>query len=154
MKILKLIISITLPLLIGFVGSLFTTPSIATWYETLNKPSFNPPNYLFAPVWTSLFILMGIALFLIWKDCEIKNQKSAFGIFSIQLILNLLWSIIFFGLHNPTMAFIEILILLIFIKLNIVCFFRIKKISGILLIPYLLWVIFASFLNYNIIILN
>ncbi len=154
-SVLKLIISIVLPLLVGFVGSYFTTPSIETWYSTLNKPSLNPPNFIFAPVWTALYILMGISLFLIWESKEKKeNKRIPLIFFSMQLLLNSSWSIIFFGLQNPQLALINIFLLWIFILLNIIFFFKISKIAGIIITPYLLWVSFASYLNYAIYILN
>ncbi|MBM3205921.1 tryptophan-rich sensory protein, partial [Candidatus Shapirobacteria bacterium] len=135
--------------------SAFTNPSIPTWYATLNKPSFNPPNWLFAPVWTILFILMGISLFLIWKKgLKTKGVKTALSIFSIQLVLNIAWSFFFFKFQSPFWAFIEIIILWFFILLMILKFFKINKAAGFLLIPYLLWVSFASFLNYTIYKLN
>jgi len=151
----KFIFAVVVCLMAGFIGSFFTTPSIPTWYASLNKPSFNPPNWLFAPVWTTLFILMGIALFLIWQN-NFKNKKrlSAFVIFGLQLLLNICWSFLFFKLHSPFWALIEILILWFFILLTIIKFFKINKAAGILLIPYLLWVSFASFLNFFIYKLN
>ncbi len=154
-SILKLIVSVILVLLVGFIGSYFTTPSIETWYSTLNKPALNPPNFIFAPVWTALYILIGISLFLIWESKEKKeNKKLPLILFSLQLLLNSSWSIIFFGLQNPQLALINIFLLWIFIFLNIIFFFKISKIAGIILIPYLLWVSFASYLNYAIYILN
>jgi tryptophan-rich sensory protein len=148
-NIFKLIISIIVCQLAGFIGSLFTTPNINTWYATLTKPSFNPPNWVFSPVWTTLFLLMGISLYLIWKQgFEKKNVKNAILIFGIQLILNILWSILFFGLQNPLLAFIEIIILWLAILFTILVFYRIKKSAAYLLIPYILWVSFAAILNF------
>lgn len=152
-NILKLFGAILICVGMGFLGSLATTPSINTWYVTLNKPVFNPPNWLFAPVWTILFICMGISLYLVWQS-KIKNKSLSLTYFYIQLILNLLWSFIFFTLHNPLFAFIEIIILWIFILLTIIGFYRISKPASLLLWPYLLWVTFASILNFSIYILN
>ena len=151
----KLIASILICLMAGFIGSFFTSPAIPNWYQGIEKPSFNPPSWVFAPVWTSLYILMGIALYLIWvKGLEKKENKIAIGVFGIQLVLNSLWSILFFGLQNPFFAFIEIIILWTAILASILLFYRIDKRAAYLLIPYILWVSFASFLNYTIWTLN
>lgn len=158
-KPIKLAISILIPLLAGFTGSFFTTPSIATWYASIQKPSFNPPNWIFGPVWTTLFILMGIALYLIWtngsrKGASIKARKAAYQIFAVQIILNILWSFLFFYFHCPTCAFIEIILLWLAILANIIFFWKISRTAAYLLIPYLLWVSFASVLNFMIMVLN
>ncbi len=151
----KLIISVLVCLSAGFIGSFFTTPSIPTWYATLNKPSFNPPNWLFAPAWTTLFILMGIAAFLIWrKGLKKKAVKNALIIFLLQLVFNTLWSFLFFKFHSPFWALVDIGVLWSLISLSLIKFWKINKAAGILLIPYLLWVSFASFLNYTIYRLN
>ena len=142
----KLIISLIIPQLAAIIGGLFTTKSIPTWYATLIKPSFNPPNWLFGPVWTTLYLLMGISLYLVWNSQ--KDFKVALIIFGIQLGLNLLWSILFFGLHQPLWAFIEIIFLWIFIVLNIIFFYKISPVAGLIQIPYLLWVSFAALLNF------
>lgn len=151
---IKLIASIVICQLAGIIGAVFTTPSISGWYAGLNKPFFNPPNWLFGPVWTLLYLLMGISLYLVWNQKKGVKIKTALIIFAIQLGLNSLWSIIFFGMRLPSVAFLEILILLLFIVLTIVKFLPISKISACLLIPYLLWVSFASFLNFYIVRLN
>lgn len=150
---LKLIFSIGLCLGTGLLGSIFTGPSITTWYATLNKPAFSPPNWVFAPVWTTLFILMGISLYLIWITKDRLKQK-AFNLFFVQLALNVLWSILFFGMHNPILAFVDILILWWTIFLTIKAFSKINKLAGQLLWLYLAWVSFATLLNLSIIILN
>lgn len=135
----------------GVIGSIFTTPAIPTWYANINKPSFRPPNWVFAPVWTILFLLMGIALFLILrKGLKNKNVKIAFFFFIFHLVLNTLWSILFFGLESPFAAFIEIIFLWASILVSIILFLPISRIAGYLLIPYLLWVSFASILNFSI----
>ena len=150
-EILILFSSIIICQLAGIIGSLFTAPSIPLWYANINKPSFNPPSWVFAPVWTTLYLLMGIALFLVWrKGLKRKDLKIAFAVFIFQLILNTLWSILFFGLKSPFVAFIEIVLLWISILISIILFFRISKVAGALLIPYLLWVSFASVLNFAI----
>lgn len=152
----KLIVSIFVCQLAGFIGSFFTVSSIPTWYSTLNKPFFNPPNWIFGPVWIILYLLMGISLYLIWnnKSGKTKQFKIAITFFISQLVLNSLWSIIFFGLKLPLIAFIEIIVLWIFILLTIIYSYKISKIASYLLIPYILWVSFASILNLSIYLLN
>jgi len=154
-KILKLVISILVCQVAGLIGSLFTLSSISTWYAQLEKPTFNPPNWVFAPVWTLLFLLMGISLYLIVsKGVENKKVKTALSIFVIQLTLNILWSFLFFGLQSLLYAFIEIIILGLAILLTIISFYKISKTAAYLLLPYVLWVSFAAVLNFSILILN
>ncbi|MBU0536441.1 MAG: tryptophan-rich sensory protein [Nanoarchaeota archaeon] len=148
----KLIISIIIPQLAGLIGSIFTTSSISSWYSKLTKPSFNPPNWIFGPVWTTLFVLMGISFYLVWTSG--KNIKLAVTIFIVQLVLNTLWSILFFGMQNPFAAFIELIFLWIAILATIIIFYRISPTAAYLLVPYLLWVSFAGILNYSIYSLN
>lgn len=144
----KLLLSIGLCLGAGVLGSFFTFSAIPTWYVTLNKPFFSPPNWIFAPVWTTLYILMGISLYLVWTKRKVPT------IFWIQLILNALWSILFFGMKNPLLALIDIIALWISIFLTIKSFYKTNKLAGNLLIPYLIWVSFASILNLSILLLN
>ena len=152
---IKLIISLLVPQIIGFVGALFTTDSVKTWYVTIIKPTFNPPNWIFGPVWTLLFVLMGIGLYLVWsKGLNVNGVKLAIIIFAIQLALNLIWSILFFGLHNPLAALIEIFVLWVSILLMIIFFWQVSPIAAYLQIPYLLWVTFATILNFSIVLLN
>ena len=147
--------SILVSLGAGFIGSFFTVDSISTWYVTLNKPFFNPPNFLFGPVWTVLYVLMGIALYLVWsKGFKSKESKIAIWLFVIQLVLNTLWSIIFFGLENPLWAFVEIVFLWVAILLTMIYFWKISKPATYLLVPYILWVSFAAVLNFSIYYLN
>jgi len=135
----------------GLIGSVATFPSIPTWYASLEKPFFNPPNWLFGPVWTALYTLMGISAFLVWrKGIRDRQVKVALGIFVAQLILNSLWSIVFFGLHSLLGGLIVILPLWVAILLSIVTFYRISKTAGVLLIPYILWVSFATLLNFSL----
>ncbi len=148
-KIIKLIISIFICQAAGAIGSFFTANSIATWYTTLEKPAFNPPNWIFGPVWIFLYFLMGIALFLIWQQ-DLMPKRKAVIFFFIQLALNALWSILFFGLKSPGLAFLEIVILWIAILFNIFQFSRISKMAAYLLIPYIFWVSFAAILNFSI----
>ena len=153
-KILTLLVSIITCQLAGAIGSIFTFSAIPNWYSTINKPFFNPPNWLFGPVWTLLYLFMGIALYLILSTKKTAKRKTALVVFFTQLGLNSLWSIIFFGLHSPGLAFVEIIFLLIFIVLSILKFLPISKKAAYLLIPYLLWVSFASILNLSIFLLN
>ncbi len=151
----KLIIAIVVSELAGIIGSVFTAPSIAGWYATLVKPILNPPAWVFGPVWTTLFALMGIAAFLVWKKgLDRRDEKIALGIFLGQLVLNTLWSIIFFGLHSPVGALIEIVFLWLAILATIIAFAKISKPAAWLLVPYILWVSFAAYLNYSIWMLN
>ncbi len=151
----KLIIAICISELAGIVGSVFTAPAIDGWYAELAKPAFNPPAWVFGPVWITLFALMGIAAFLIWmKGLDRRDVRIAIGIFIGQLLLNTLWSFIFFGLQNPGAALVEIGLLWFAILATTVAFARISKPVAWLLLPYLLWVSFASYLNYAIWSLN
>lgn len=138
----------------ALIGSAFTIAAIPTWYAQLNKPSFNPPNWLFAPAWTLLYTLMAVALYLIWKRGLNEKTKPAIVIFLIQLSLNILWSYLFFFLKAPGVAFIEILVLWLAILTTIIKFYSLNKTAGLILIPYLAWVSFASVLNFFIAKLN
>ncbi len=149
-----LLISVLLCEFVGLAGSIPTFPSIANWYQTLNKPGFTPPNWLFGPAWTTLYALMGISLFLVWEKRKKKGARLALAIFGLQLTLNFFWSIIFFGLHQPLFAFIEIILLWLAIFITIKKFYPISKTAGLILIPYLAWVSFASVLNFFIAKLN
>jgi len=153
-SILPLLISILIVFSFGFIGSFFTTSSITNWYAFINKPLFSPPNWIFGPVWTLLYILMGVSAFLIWQKRDNLKTKPALIFYGIQLILNALWSIIFFGMHNPGLALLEIVILWLFILITLIKFYKINKTAGLLFIPYLAWVSFASILNYAIWMLN
>jgi len=154
-KIVKFVVSVLVCQAAGLIGSVFTAPSIATWYAGIAKPAFNPPNWVFAPVWTTLFFLMGVSLYLIWeKGLESRDARLAVSVFGAQLVLNIIWSVLFFGLQNPFLAFLEIIALWIAILASIIVFHRISKTAAYLLVPYILWVSFAAFLNYNIWILS
>lgn len=153
--ILKIIASILLCQSAGIIGSIFTAPNIQTWYTTLNKPAFNPPGWIFGPVWLSLYTLMGIALYLVWKrKGENRSARQATNLFLIHLIFNAAWSIIFFGLHQLALAFVCIATLWLMIIALIILFHKIDKRAAYLLIPYLFWVSFASLLNFSIWVLN
>lgn len=151
----KFILNVIICQLIGIIGSTFTRSSVPTWYAGLNKPDFNPPNWIFAPVWFTLYFMMGTSSYLIWiKGIENKSVKISLIIFLFQLILNALWTYFFFGLHSPFYAFIDIIALWIVILLVSLNFYRHSKTAGLLLIPYILWVSFAGVLNYYILVLN
>ncbi|HUM52630.1 MAG TPA: tryptophan-rich sensory protein [Chitinophagales bacterium] len=148
---LKLFISIIVCLAVGGISGYLTTSEITTWYATLQKPSFNPPNYLFGPVWTILYIMMAISFWLIWKsDASESLKNKAILLFGIQLILNFFWSIIFFRFHQLGFAFAEIIAMWVFILLSILAFYPVSKPAAIMLIPYLCWVSFATVLNFSI----
>ena len=155
-KYLKIIYCVAICLAVGYLSSTTTQSSINTWYPTLIKPSFNPPNWLFAPVWTLLFIMMGIAAGMIWNQLENQKElvKKALLFFIVQLLLNALWSYLFFGLNNVLLALIEIILLWLIIYETFLIFNKIDKKAGYLLIPYLIWVAFATVLNGSIFYLN
>jgi len=152
-KILKLLGCLIVPQIAGVIGGIFTARSVPTWYAGLNKPSFNPPNGVFSPVWITLFVLMGLALYLVLETQSHEKQR-ALMIFAGQLCLNVLWTIVFFGMHAMTGGMAVIVVLWGFILWNIVLFYRISKPAGMLLVPYILWVSFAMVLNGAFIVLN
>jgi translocator protein len=145
--ILSLAICIALPLIVGSISGIATSGNITTWHATLNKPVFNPPNYLFGPVWTVLYLLMGISLFMIWRSPSGDARNYALAIFSIQLVLNFAWSFIFFHFKQTGWAFVEIILIWISVLAMIIIFYRINRTAAFLQVPYLLWVSFASVLN-------
>ena len=161
MRYIKLIIAIGISLLPGIIGSLFTAPAISGWYAGLIKPAINPPSWVFGPMWTTLYILMGIAAYLVWQSyaehndtAEKRRRRNALVIFDVQLILNAVWSIIFFGLERPGAAFFEIVLLWCAIGATIYVFYPISRTAAYLLIPYIAWVSFAAYLNYSLWMLN
>lgn len=148
---LKLIISVAIPVVVGAVSGYFTAGSVNGWFTTINKPSFNPPGWLFAPVWTTLYILMGIACYLIWKSsANVADKRRAITLYTIQLTLNFFWSIIFFGAHQPGWALVDIALLWAMIMLTIFSFGKISSTAAWLLVPYICWVSFATVLNFAI----
>jgi len=153
-NIIKLIVSLFLPLSVGAVAGMFTSQAVPTWYASLNRPFFSPPNWVFGPVWTSLYILLGISFFLIWKEEASKERDLAIKVFSIQLFLNFAWSFIFFYFNLIGAALIEIILLWISIALMIYLFYKIKPVAAYMNIPYLLWVSFATILNAGYYFLN
>ena len=152
--IIKLIISILLPLSVGAAAGMFTSQAVPTWYASLNRPSYNPPNWIFGPVWTTLYILLGISFFLIWKENPTRERNLAIKVFSIQMLLNFAWSFLFFYSNLIGIAFIEIILLWISIAAMIYLFYKIKPVAAYLNIPYLLWVSFATILNAGYFFLN
>ncbi len=151
----KIGLSIAICIAIGFISGMATQSSVETWYAALNKPSFNPPNWLFGPVWTVLYILMGWAAGLVWsRGLHHKWVKTALYHFGLQLLLNGSWSIVFFGLREPFWAFWVLIALLVMIALTIKWFRIVSKTAALLMIPYLAWVLFAGVLNLAIVRLN
>lgn len=146
----KLIASIVICQLAVVIGSFFTVSSVSTWYAELAKPTFSPPSWVFAPVWIFLYLLMGIALYLIW----VKNSQLAISLFAVQMLLNISWSFLFFGLRSPLLGLIDIILLLLAILISIKVFYKVSKNAAFLFVPYFLWVAFATMLNYGIWILN
>lgn len=154
-KIVKLICSMAVCILIGFLGSFATRGSVTTWYADLSRPSFTPPDWTFGVVWPILYVMMGISAFLIWNMGFDKTEvKVALGIFGLQLILNGLWTPIFFGLHLIGLALVEIIMMWAAILLTIISFWKVSKPAAFLLLPYILWVSFAIVLNASLYILN
>jgi tryptophan-rich sensory protein len=152
---LKLVTSVLICLVAGGLGTIFTISAIPTWYAHLNKPPFSPPNWIFAPVWTTLYILMGIAIYLIWKKgFKTKKVRDAVCLFGVQLVLNAIWSPIFFGMHNLLLALVVIVVMWIYIVKTIRAFAKVDKTASLLLYPYILWVSFATILNASVWLLN
>ena len=151
----KLIVSIVASFAAGGIGSLFTFKAIPTWYQGLKKPPYTPPNWVFGPAWTTLYILMGISVFLVWQKGLVTNGAVlAFTLFWIQLSINAFWSIIFFGMKSKGGGVITIIILWLFILATIITSFQVSTWAGVLLIPYIVWVSIASYLNIGIWVLN
>jgi len=132
----------------AWLGSLFTTPSIGGWYAILRKPAWTPPNWLFGPVWTALYLSMGVAAWLVWRRMGVSGAKFALTLFALQLILNVCWPAIFFSMHRLGFAFAEIVFLWLMILATLFSFWPVSRAAGWLLTPYLLWVAFAAALNY------
>ena len=150
-KIAKLAISILICYSAAFIGSIFTFQSIPTWYASIQKPWFTPPGWLFGPAWLTLYTLMSISLYLVWqKGLKKKNVKKALYVFGVQLGLNTLWLILFFGLKSPFYAFVEIIALWVAIAFMIMKFYKISKKAGLLLVPYIVWVSFAAVLSFYV----
>jgi tryptophan-rich sensory protein len=153
-QLFKVVLSLLLPLGVGATAGIFTAGAIPDWYSTLNRPVFNPPNWLFGPVWTVLYLVMGVSLFLVWKEQKSSARNRAIFIFSVHLILNFGWSFLFFYFNSIGLALVEIILLLISIVLMLIKFHKVKPIAAYINIPYLLWVTFATILNAAYFILN
>jgi tryptophan-rich sensory protein len=148
---LKLIFAISIPLTVGATSGFFTASGVSTWYQTINKPSWNPPSWIFGPVWTTLYVMMGISFFLVWKsgtEDTLKNKAIVF--FAVQLLVNFFWSFIFFKLHQIGWAFVDIIVMWVLILFTIFNFARVNNTAAWLLVPYISWVSFATILNYTI----
>ena len=153
--IYRLIISMVICLGAGLIGSIFTAPSIPTWYAALQKPPFTPPNWLFAPAWITLYLLMGISASLVWqRGLDNRQNRMALISFLVQLVLNVLWSIVFFGFESPLSGIVVIALLWVAILITMLKFMQISTLAGFILIPYIGWVTFAAILNVSIFILN
>lgn len=150
-----LVIAVVIPLAVGAIGGIATSSSVSTWYPGLAKPAWNPPSWLFAPVWTLLYILMGVAAWLVWRiGTEAPGVRGALILFGVQLLFNLGWSVIFFGMQRIGWALVEIAVTWILILVTTVAFFRLRPTAGWLMVPYELWVTFATLLNGAIWLLN
>jgi len=152
--ITKLVIAILIPLALGAIAGRFTAQAVPEWFASLNRPSFSPPNWIFGPVWTVLYILLGISLFLIWKQIPSKERNNALWIFSVQMFLNFIWSFVFFYFNQIGLALVVIISLWFSIVFMLISFYKIKPHAAYLNMPYLLWVTFASILNAGYFILN
>lgn len=153
-SVIKLAISLAIPLTVGAIAGMFTSQAVPEWYAALNRPSYAPPNWLFGPVWTTLYVLLGISLFLVWNTEASRVRNLAITIFIIQMLLNFAWSFIFFYYKQPGWALVEIIVLLFAIVLMVVTFHKVKPVAAYLNIPYLLWVSFATLLTAGYYVLN
>ena len=149
------LIGFLLPCLaISGLGGAITATSVGTWYQGLHKPAFNPPDWVFAPVWTTLFVLMAIAAWRVWRRRGVIAVRGALSMFGVQLVLNLGWSVVFFGLRQIGIALVEVMILLIAVSVTAALFWRIERLAGLLMVPYALWVGYATALNAALWLLN
>lgn len=154
-KIIELAAAIILSQSAGLIGSIFTVENVPTWYTTVEKPAYNPPAWVFAPVWITLYCLIGVAAFLVWqRRKESAAAPAALAVFTFQLVINTMWPMIFFGAHAIFLAFLDVLALLILTIIMMYLFAKTDKRAAIILIPYLLWAAFATVLNFNIWLLN
>ena len=154
-EVVKLVVSLAAPLAAGMVSALAGSAAASGWYDSLRKPVFTPPAWLFGPAWTALYLLMGVAAFLVWRTgFDSPGVKLALAVFLIQLILNALWSVFFFGLRSPLAGLVDIAALWLAIVATIVLFFRVSTVAGFMLLPYIGWVTFAAILNAAILVLN
>jgi translocator protein len=154
-RIAAFIVCIALPQAAGYLGSVFTRPATEAWYQSLDKPWFTPPDITFGIVWPVLYLMMGIASYLIWKERKTHpTARTGIYLYGIQLVLNLAWSILFFGIKSTEAAFYEIVVLILVVIITTIVFFRVRRAAGWLMVPYLLWLIYAAMLNYSIWIRN
>ena len=149
-----LLVFVTLCLLVSAAGGVVTATSVDTWYQALAKPSFNPPDWIFAPVWTTLYFLMGVSGWRIWRRRASRATRGALALFGLQLFFNFAWSVLFFGFQRIDLALIDIVILFVAIVANMILFWRIERLATLLLVPYAAWVVFAIVLNVSIWLLN
>lgn len=147
---LGLLLFLGLSFVAALVGSLFTGAAIDSWYDTIAKPSWTPPDWIFGPVWTLLYVAMAVAAWLVWRQAGWSHAGTGLTLFSIQLVLNAAWSALFFGARNPGLAFAEIVLLWGAILATLLAFWRVRPLAGMLFVPYLAWVTFAAVLNYAI----
>lgn len=152
--IFKFVVSLMLPLSLGAIAGMFTAQAVPEWYATLNRPSFNPPNWIFGPVWTTLYLILGFSFFMIWKQERSKERNQAIMIFFVQMVLNFGWSFLFFYYNLIGFALFEIVVLWISIIGMIILFYKIRPLAAYVNIPYLLWVTFATILNAGYYFLN
>ena len=152
-RMLAYVLLLAAPFVAGAIGGFYTTPNIAAWYAYLVKPSWTPPSWVFGPVWTLLYLLMGIAAVLVWRMGK-QGRARALTVYGVQLVLNALWSVVFFGLHAPAVAFAVIIVLWLAIVWLIALFARHSRTAAWLLVPYLLWVTYAATLNLGIVLFN
>jgi benzodiazapine receptor len=152
-RILRFVAAVLLCLSVGFAGSFFTRPAIPGWYASLNKPAFTPPGWLFGPVWTLLYVMMGVSLALVW-DGRTEKKGPPLALFLLQLGANLLWSVLFFGLRSPLAAFVAIVVLWVLITATAASFWKRSRAASLLFVPYLAWVTFAAALNLGVVVLN
>ncbi|MDC0987415.1 tryptophan-rich sensory protein [Alphaproteobacteria bacterium] len=153
-NLVSLFAFIVICLIISGIGGAITASSVETWYQALEKPIFNPPDWVFAPVWTLLYIIMGIAAWRVWRLRSFEATGKALGVFALQLGFNLAWSFLFFGLQRIDLALVEIVILLVAIIVNAIMFWRIDRLAGLMLMPYIAWVTYATILNASLWLLN
>lgn len=149
-KTLVLFLFISICLAVELIGSWFTKMSIQTWYPTLMKPNWTLPSHFFGPIWTFLYVLMGISVWLIWDQKTKYSKQYAFLLFTCQLLFNLVWPALFFGLRNPLLGLVDLAILGIIVLLTMISFYRIRPLAALLLVPYFLWTIYALALNFTI----
>ncbi len=147
---LGLIVFIAICIGAGGLGAIATTPEIDTWYKSINKPTWTPPGFVFGPVWTTLYIMMGVAAWLVWKRGGFRQSRTPLALFAVQLLLNVSWSWIFFNQHQLGWAFAEIIMLWTAIVATTIAFFKSSRAAGVLMLPYLAWVSFAAALNHTI----